>query len=142
MFSYGTVQFTETRNPSRLTLLGFHTSVSCCARRLDTVEDSPRNCRGSIGKTRAERKNIDREPQNSSLGRTAFCLRLSRGPVGADKAAVDAIRGFMAILGDTDVGLFVCTGGFTRDAEDQARRQEKQRRLLPLRPVYYLAPDE
>lgn len=55
---------------------------------------------------------------------------------------MDAIRGFMAILGDTDVGLFVCTGGFTRDAEDQARRQEKQRRLLPLRPVYYLAPDE
>ncbi len=84
-----------------------------------------------------------------------------------DKATVDAIRGFMAILGDTDVGLFVCTGGFTRDAEEEARRQEKrrimlldlkrlfdlwtehydripeaQRRLLPLRPVYYLAPDE
>lgn len=85
----------------------------------------------------------------------------------ADKAAVEAVRGFMAILGDSDVGLFVCTGGFTRDAEDEARRQEKrrimlldlkrlfdlwtehydripeaQRRLLPLRPVYYLAPDE
>lgn len=85
----------------------------------------------------------------------------------ADRASVDAVRGFMAILGDTDVGLFVCTGGFTRDAEDEARRQEKrrimlldlkrlfdlwtehynqipeaQRRLLPLRPVYYLAPDE
>lgn len=85
----------------------------------------------------------------------------------ADKVAVDGIRGFMALLGDSDVGLFVCTGGFTRDAEDEARRQEKrrimlvdlkrlfdlwtehytqvpeaQRRLLPLRPVYYLAPDE
>ncbi len=84
-----------------------------------------------------------------------------------DKATVDAIRGFMAILGDTDVGLFVCTGGFTRDAEEEARRQEKrrimlldlkrlfdlwtehydripetQRRLLPLRALYYLDPDE
>lgn len=85
----------------------------------------------------------------------------------ADKVAVDGVRGFIAVLGDSDVGLFVCTGGFTRDAEDEARRQEKrrimlldlkrlfdlwtehydripeaQRRLLPLRPVYYLAPDE
>lgn len=85
----------------------------------------------------------------------------------ADKVAVDGVRGFMAILGDSDVGLFVCIGGFTRDAEDEGRRQEKrrvmlvdlkrlvdlwtehydripeaQRRLLPLRPVYYLAPDE
>jgi restriction system protein len=85
----------------------------------------------------------------------------------ADKVAVDGVRGFMALLGDSDVGLFVCMGGFTRDAEDEARRQEKrrimlvdlkrlfdlwtehydripeaQRRLLPLRPVYYLAPDE
>ncbi|MCK9276004.1 MAG: restriction endonuclease [Syntrophales bacterium] len=85
----------------------------------------------------------------------------------ADKIAVDGVRGFMALLGDSDVGLFVCTGGFTRDAEEEARRQEKrrimlldlkklfdlwtehynripeaQRQLLPLRPVFYLAPDE
>jgi restriction system protein len=84
-----------------------------------------------------------------------------------DKVAADGVRGFMALLGDSDVGLFVCMGGFTRDAEDEARRQEKrrimlvdlkrlfdlwtehydhvsetQRRLLPLRPVYYLAPDD
>lgn len=85
----------------------------------------------------------------------------------ADKVAVDGVRGFMALLGESDVGLFVCTGGFTREAEEEARRQEKrrimlldlkrlfdlwtehyeripeaQRRLLPLRPVYYLAPDD
>ncbi|MEO5617209.1 MAG: restriction endonuclease [Candidatus Eisenbacteria bacterium] len=85
----------------------------------------------------------------------------------ADKIAADGVRGFMALLGDSDVGLFVSTGGFTRDAEDEARRQEKrrimlvdlkrliklwaehydrieqkERRLLPLRPVYCLAPDE
>jgi hypothetical protein len=32
-------------------------------------------------------------------------------------------------------------GGFTRDAEEEARRQEKlpevQRRLLPIRPIYF-----
>jgi restriction system protein len=85
----------------------------------------------------------------------------------SDKTAVDGVRGFMAVLGESDVGLFVSTGGFTREAEDEARRQEKrrimlvdlkrlfdlwtehysrvpeaQRRLLPLRAVYYLAPDE
>jgi restriction system protein len=85
----------------------------------------------------------------------------------ADRVSVDGVRGFMALLGDTDVGLFVCTGGFTKDAEDEARRQEKrrimlldlkrlfdlwteyyehvpepQRRLLPLRPIYYLALDD
>lgn len=84
-----------------------------------------------------------------------------------EKVSVDGVRGFMALLGDSDVGIFVCTGGFTRDAEEEARRQEKrrimlldlkrlfdlwtehyenipeaQRRLLPLRPVFYLAPDD
>jgi len=85
----------------------------------------------------------------------------------ADKVAVEELRGFIALLGDSDVGLFVSAGGFTREAEREARSQERrrlmlldlkrlfdlwvehyekipetQRRLLPLRPVYYLAPEE
>lgn len=85
----------------------------------------------------------------------------------ADRLPVDDIRGFMALLGDTDAGIFVSTGGFTRDAMEEARRQEKrrlmlidlerlvdlwtanydripeaQRRLLPLRAVHYLALEE
>jgi restriction system protein len=84
-----------------------------------------------------------------------------------DKTTVEGIRGFIALLGESDVGLFVSAGGFTRDAGEEARRQEKRRltlldlkklfdlwvehydripeekrRLLPLRPVHYLAPDE
>lgn len=80
-----------------------------------------------------------------------------------DKVSVDGVRSFMAVLGDQDVGLFVCTGGFTSDAETEARMQESRqttlvglerlydlwvehydkleeqdRRLLPLRPVHYL----
>lgn len=85
----------------------------------------------------------------------------------SDKASVHDLRSFMAVLGDGDVGLFVCTGGFTKDASDEARAQEKRRimlldlkrmfdlwvehyhripedtrRLLPLKPVHFLAPDE
>ena len=79
--------------------------------------------------------------------------------------SVEGLRSFLAILGDEDVGLFVCTGGFTRDAEMEARTQAKRRitllnletlfdlwvehygkltdsarRKLPLKPIYFLAP--
>lgn len=85
----------------------------------------------------------------------------------ADKISADGLRSFMAILGDQDVGIFVSTGGFTADASSEARTQERRKvtlidseklfdlwvenydkieesdkRLLPLKPVYYLAPSE
>lgn len=84
-----------------------------------------------------------------------------------DKVNVEGLRSFMALLGDQDVGIFVSTDGFTSDAESEARTQEKrkvtlldleklfdlwvqhydkvaesEKRLLPLKPVYYLAPSE
>ncbi len=84
-----------------------------------------------------------------------------------DKVTVEGLRSFMALLGDQDVGIFVSTGGFTSEAESEARTQEKRKvtlldleklfdlwvqhydrvaeadkRLLPLKPVYYLAPTE
>lgn len=80
--------------------------------------------------------------------------------------SVDGLRSFMAVLGDDDVGLFVSTGGFTKDAQEEARTQEKRkvtlidleklfdlwiehyqrlsddaRRRLPLRPIWFLAPE-
>jgi restriction system protein len=79
--------------------------------------------------------------------------------------SVDGLRSFMALLGDDDVGLFVCTGGFTKDAATEARTQEKRRitlisletlfdlwvehynkltdqarRRLPLSPIQFLSP--
>jgi len=85
----------------------------------------------------------------------------------SDKTTIDGVRSLLALLGEGDVGLFISTGGFTRDAEDEARRQEKrrimlvdlkrlfdlwvehygkipevQRRLLPIRPVYFRIPEE
>jgi len=84
-----------------------------------------------------------------------------------DKIAVDGLRSFMAVLGDEDVGIFVSTGGFTSDAELEARTKETRKLtlvdlerlvelwvehydkvnetdklLLPLKPVYYLAPTD
>ena len=78
---------------------------------------------------------------------------------------VNGLRSFMALLGEDDVGLFVTTSGFTRDAADEARKQESRkvtlgdlekffdlwvehypklddaaRRRFPLQPIYFLAP--
>ena len=85
----------------------------------------------------------------------------------ADKISVDGLRSFMAVLGEQDVGIFVSTGGFTSEAESEARTKETRKLtllnleklvdlwvknydkiedsdklLLPLKPVYYLAPNE
>lgn len=81
--------------------------------------------------------------------------------------SVDGLRSFMAVLGDGDVGIFVNTGGFTKDAMDEARTQatrrvtlvnldrlfelwtehypkldDEARQRMPLRPIYFLAPQE
>jgi len=83
------------------------------------------------------------------------------------KIAVADLRSFMAVLGDQDVGIFISAGGFTSEAEREARGQEKRRltlidldrlvalwiehsarlddadrQRLPLKPIYFLAPRE
>ncbi len=82
----------------------------------------------------------------------------------ADKANVDAVRSFLAVLSLHDIGLYISTGGFTTEAEREARSQENrrltlldmerlfdlwvehygavseaERSLLPIRPVHFLA---
>jgi restriction system protein len=84
----------------------------------------------------------------------------------AQSVDVDGLRSFMALLGDGDVGIFVSIGGFTKNAADEARLQEKRkitllnneqlfdlwveyygtlrdqdRRRLPLKSVYFLSPE-
>jgi restriction system protein len=78
----------------------------------------------------------------------------------------DGLKSFFAIIGEHDVGLYVSTGGFTRDAEEFARSQERRqitlidldsfvelwikhlaqleepaRQRLPLTPIYFLTPE-
>lgn len=47
-----------------------------------------------------------------------------------DKMNVDALRSFMALLGDQDVSIFVSTGGFTSDALSEAQTQERRKVTL------------
>jgi len=82
------------------------------------------------------------------------------------KIDINGLKSFLAIIGDHDVGLYVSIGGFTKDAEEFARSQERRqitlidldrlvdlwvehldkldelaRRRLPLTPIYFLAPE-
>ena len=82
-------------------------------------------------------------------------------------ATVEGLRTFLSILGRDDLGLFVSSGGFTAEAKEAARVQERSkvrlmdlenffdlwvnhyeklpveaRRRLPLKPVHFLSPGE
>lgn len=84
----------------------------------------------------------------------------------AQKVDLQTLNSFLAIIDADDVGLYVSTGGFTRDAEETARRQngrkitlidlerlvdlwieaygkldDKARRRLPLSPIHFLTPE-
>jgi restriction system protein len=111
-------------------------------------------------------KGIDILAYNDPLGTSAPRIKV-QVKRRADKINVDGLRAFMALLGEQDVGIFVSTGGFTSGAEMEARTKETRKltlidlkklvdlwiehynevsesdkRLLPLRPVHYLAPTD
>ncbi len=111
-------------------------------------------------------KGIDILAHNDPLGTSTPRIKV-QVKRRADKINVDGLRAFMALLGEQDVGIFVSTGGFTPDAQMEARTKETRKltlvnleqlvdlwiehyekvsesdkRLLPLRPVHYLAPTE
>ena len=111
-------------------------------------------------------KGIDILAHNDPLGTSTPRIKV-QVKRQAEKVSVSGLRSFMALLGEQDVGIFVATGGFTNDAESEARTKETRKltlvdlehlvelwiqhyekvaesdkRLLPLKPVYYLAPSE
>jgi restriction system protein len=47
-----------------------------------------------------------------------------------DKVKLSELKSFIANIGQHDSGIFVCTGGFTKDAEEFARSQESKRIML------------
>src|SRR5580704_5555983 len=97
------------------------------------------------------------------LGAREPCVKVSVRRRGA-KADVKDVREFMSVLHGSDLGIFFSVSGFTRPAEDLARSDQRKirlfdmekvfdlwvehygrvsethRRLLPLRPVWFLAP--
>lgn len=55
------------------------------------------------------------------------------------KITVDTLRSFIALLGDDDVGIMISTSGFSKDAEVEARTQEKRKiTLIDLRQFFDL----
>jgi restriction system protein len=109
-------------------------------------------------------KGVDIVAHNDQLGISTPRIKV-QVKRRADKISVDGLRSFMAVLGEQDVGIFVSTGGFTSEAESEARTKETRKLtllnleklvdlwvknyekiadsdklLLPLKPVYYLAP--
>ncbi len=80
---------------------------------------------------------------------------------------VEPLRAFMSVVGVDEIGLFVSTGGFTSDAKEESRSQDKRkitlldlesfielwtenysklteeaRQRFPLKPIYFPAPIE
>jgi restriction system protein len=112
-------------------------------------------------------RGIDMIAHTDPLGTTSPRIKVQVKRQPGTKMSVDAIRSFMAVLGDQDVGIFISAGGFTSDAEREARSQEKRRltlidlnrlvdlwtehflqlddadrQRLPLKPIYFLAPQD
>jgi len=82
-----------------------------------------------------------------------------------DNIGVEEFRSFLALVNDDDVGIYVTTGGYSKEAMDLARHQERRRVMLidrqrlvelwieyqdkvapdkrsslPLKPIYFLSP--
>ena len=111
-------------------------------------------------------RGIDLIAHNDPLGTTSPRILVQVKRQGDTKIAVDGLRAFLAVLGEQDVGIFISAGGFTSDAEREARSQQNRRvtlidlnrlvelwvehfssladedrQRLPLKPVHYLSPD-
>lgn len=109
-------------------------------------------------------RGIDLVAHTDPLGTTSPRILVQVKRQGDTKIAVDGLRSFLAVLGDQDVGIYISAGGFTSEAEREARSQEKRRvtlinlnrlvalwvehfdslddedrQRLPLKPVYYLS---
>jgi restriction system protein len=57
----------------------------------------------------------------------------------ADKAGAESLRSFLGVLSDDDIGHYICTGGFSSDAERTARESESKRlRLLDAKSLFEL----
>lgn len=110
---------------------------------------------------------IDVIAYTDPLGTTAPRIKVQVKRQADTRIAVDGVRAFMAVLGDQDVGIYISAGGFTSEAQREARGQERRsltlidldrlialwiehydrlddedRQRLPLKSVYFLAPTD
>jgi|SRR5579862_1767055 len=102
------------------------------------------------------------DPLGTRPPRIKVQVKRQQQPIGRE-----GLSAFLANVNEDDAGLFVCTGGFTRDAKDSARMQERRkitlldledlvelwkefygkldglaRERLPLTPIFFLTPKQ
>lgn len=112
-------------------------------------------------------KGIDIIAHNDPLGTSSPRIKVQVKRQADTKISRDGISSFVGTLGAHDVGIFFSAGGFTHEAEREARSQEQRRvtlidlgrlvelwiehspklddadrQRLPLKPIYFLAPRE
>ena len=112
-------------------------------------------------------RGVDLIAHNDPLGTSSPRIKVQVKRQPDTKISRDGISSFVGTLGNNDVGIFVSAGGFTADAEREARSQEQRRitlidldrlvalwiehslkledadrQRLPLKPIYFLKPSE
>jgi restriction system protein len=112
-------------------------------------------------------RGIDIIAHNDPLGTSSPRIKVQVKRQADSKIGREAISSFVGTLGSHDVGIYVSAGGFTSEAEREARSQEQRRvtlidlgrlvklwiehspklddadrQLLPLKPIYFLSPHE
>jgi restriction endonuclease Mrr len=112
-------------------------------------------------------RGIDLIAHNDPLGTSSPRIKVQVKRQAETKIGRDGISSFVGTLDSHDVGIFVSAGGFTTDAEREARSQEQRqftlidlgrlvelwiehspklddahRQLLPLKPIHFLSPPE
>ena len=110
-------------------------------------------------------RGIDMIAHNDPLGTSSPRIKVQVKRQADTKIGREAISSFVGTLASSDVGIYVSAGGFTTEAEREARSQEQrrltlidldrlvelwiehaaelddtERQLLPLKPIYFLAP--
>ncbi|HEY8462422.1 MAG TPA: restriction endonuclease [Bacillota bacterium] len=73
---------------------------------------------------------IDLLAWNDPLGTKPSRIKVQVKRYSDQKINVDTLRSFIALVGDDDVGIMISTSGFTKDAEIEARAQEKRKITL------------
>jgi restriction system protein len=112
-------------------------------------------------------RGIDMIAHTDPLGTSSPRIKVQVKRQADTKISREGISSFVGTLGSQDVGIYVSAGGFTAEAEREARSQEQRRvtlidldrlvelwiehsaglddadrQRLPLKPIYFLAPRE
>jgi restriction system protein len=112
-------------------------------------------------------RGVDMIAHNDPLGATSPRIKVQVKRRSESKISREGVSAFAGTLGAADVGIYVSAGGFTAEAERESRSQDGRRitlidlnrlvelwiehfdrlddtarQLLPLKPIYFLVPED